>query len=363
MGRVIAAIALLAVPLTMGATTAVDRTEARVARCSAKAWKSGLPYFSQTSPLNLPIRPATATHPGSARMVEALGEAGSDHHFVLSVGAYTVPVYYAAPGTRRFVVRLTASWATRRAITGVPIPANARPDPGTDGHMAIVDRATGCEYDFWQASRGADGSWTASWGNRTALAGVGIFRGSAGARASGFALLAGLVFPNELRRGLIDHALAIAVPNTRRGAPIPPATWSDGGTDGPEGIPMGARLQLDPELDLSTLGLSRYELVIARALQVYGAFVVDTGGAVALFAANPLGFRRNPYVGLIPDKSYAPLDGIPLARFRAPGAAGRLRAAGATRLYWQSWTARPAALAVRSVAPVAGVVRRSDDAS
>ena len=39
---------------------------------------------------------------------------------------------------------------------------------------------------------------------------------------------------------------------------------------------MGVRLQLDPELDLESLGLSREVKVIARALQSYGMFNGDS---------------------------------------------------------------------------------------
>jgi hypothetical protein len=41
-------------------------------------------------------------------------------------------------------------------------------------------------------------------------------------------------------------------------------------------MPMGSRLQLDPSLDVATLGLETGEEMIARALQLYGAYIVDS---------------------------------------------------------------------------------------
>ena len=295
---------------------------AQTAVCKGVPWK-GQPYFSPASPINQPIAAGAAVDPNSAIMVAALARAGADRDFVLSVGAFTVPVYFAAAATPRRNVMLNASFARRTApgqppiLTRVPIPVGARPDPGSDGHMAIIDTAAGCEYDFWQASKNSQGMWQATWANRTSLAGNGIFsRLSPGARASGFALTAGLIFPVELRNGQINHALTIAIPNTRKGAPAPPATRSDGQTLAPEGIPMGARLQLDPTLDLSKLDLPAYEQTIARALQVYGAFVADTGGAVSLYAVNRVAYRVDPYASVLPSDKYIGLDGIPLDRFR-----------------------------------------------
>jgi hypothetical protein len=61
---------------------------------------------------------------------------------------------------------------------------------------------------------------------------------------------------------------------------------------------MGSRLQLDPNLNLSTVGLQSGEHMIARALQVYGCYVIDSsGGGFGLFAQNYrfLPDATNPY--------------------------------------------------------------------
>jgi hypothetical protein len=79
------------------------------------------------------------------------------------------------------------------------------------------------------------------------------------------------------------------------------------------GILCGARIQLDPALDVSTLGLSSAGLTVARALQRYGAFIGDFSGAVSLYAdASP---DASAYFGAgILNNSTA--SRIPLNRFR-----------------------------------------------
>jgi hypothetical protein len=61
-----------------------------------------------------------------------------------------------------------------------------------------------------------------------------------------------------------------------------PATWSDGSTAG--GIPEGALIRLDPTLDLSTLNLTRFQLMFAKALQTYGAYNDDNAGSLTVYA-------------------------------------------------------------------------------
>ena len=78
------------------------------------------------------------------------------------------------------------------------------------------------------------------------------------------------------------------------------------------------RVRLDPTLDLTTLGLTPYELTIARALQVYGMYLGDNGGnaGVTLDAVNPVSYAGQPYEGLLPDATYVALGHIPLDRLQ-----------------------------------------------
>ncbi|HEU0025290.1 MAG TPA: hypothetical protein VFQ12_11690 [Thermoleophilaceae bacterium] len=272
--------------------------------------------YSERSPFNrrIPARPRLDRD--SARMIAGLGRSVLEGGATLAWRQYTVPLFMASRNTPRRRVRLTASWRPRRALAGVPLPRNAAPDPSEDGHLAVIDRSTGCEYDFWRFRRRGR-RWQASWGNAISARGSGIYPRGYSARGSGFALMAGVVLPAELERGRIDHALLLSYPYTRARGPVRPATESDGRTRGRGAIPEGARLQLDPSVDLDALGLSGYERTIARALQVYGAYVGDTAGrGVTLYAVHPTSTRRNPYGSIIPDEEYPSLDGIPFESMR-----------------------------------------------
>ena len=93
--------------------------------------------------------------------------------------------------------------------------------------------------------------------------------------------LAGLVRPCEIARGRISHALAFAYPGTTPKW-VYPATHSDGTTPVGEGLPTGTRLQLDPSVSAATIK-RRWRctgacFTIARALQRYGMYLIDSSG-------------------------------------------------------------------------------------
>lgn len=298
------------------ATSAATKCQATTRRATSSARGLSLPPFASSSPFNVPIPADARVAPDSARQVGGLLDAATRGGFLVAVRRYTVPVYYATPETPRFDVEILASWRPRPSSRGIPIPAHAQPDPGEDGHMAVIDRARNCVYDFFKAARRADGGWSAKWMAKIALSSEGVHP-KLSARGSGFALLSGLIFPNELRAGEIRHALVFSYPEPRAGGPVFPASESDGTSTKSYAMPEGTRLRLDPALDLSTLGLTPSERTIARALQVYGMYLADDGGdaGVTLYAAHPSGYRNNPYEGLLPDDTYAHLN-IPLDRFQ-----------------------------------------------
>ncbi|GAA2564247.1 hypothetical protein GCM10010210_44160 [Pseudonocardia hydrocarbonoxydans] len=234
-----------------------------------------------------------AIDPRSDEYVAALVEEGENP--VVSVNGWTMPVYEADAATPRYTIQPTEDYvAGGWTLRDVPIPDAAAPDPQEDGHMVVVDRDEGCVYEFWQARREGTG-WTASWANATPTDGDGVYPDGLSSRASGLSAIAGLIWPQELAEGRIDHALVFAYPNTRSGGPVPPATASDGTTDDDTALPEGARLRLDPSIDVDSLGLSPTQNVIAEALQTYGMILADTSGGMSLYAASPQSFENFPY--------------------------------------------------------------------
>jgi hypothetical protein len=98
-------------------------------------------------------------------------------------------------------------------------------------------------------------------------------------------MIGGIITAADVASGSIDHALRYDTPIN---APsfVAPATRSDGTDDG--GIPEGELMRLDPSLDLDTLDLTPFQLMVAKALQQYGAYNSDSSGSFKIAAENTI---------------------------------------------------------------------------
>ena len=238
--------------------------------------------YSEENPFNTAIPDDPPIHPRSGEMVDQLMAEVEELGWAIATSAWTNTVYHADESTPRHDVELTSDSYTGQRLLDVPIPDEARVPEDSDGGLVVIDRSEGCEYDLSRAQPLEGGGWSAWFGNALPLDGNGIYPRSEAPSASGFASAAGMIMPEELEAGRIEHALAFTMKNTKAGGPVRPATGSDGKSTAPGAIPEGARLQLDPGLDLDSLNLKPHERTIAEALQRYGMFLVDTGGAVAV---------------------------------------------------------------------------------
>ena len=265
---------LLALGVLLTGATAADDAKETSKRSDAR-------LFAANSPLNRLITSAAEIDPRSPAMVAQLTSEVDEKGWAISTKEYTVPVFRAARSTPLTTVHVR----TRGTRHRIRIPATSFPSPGSDGHMTVLNAHLRCAYDFYRARRLPDGGWEAENFNALPLTGSGVYPRGLGTRASGFANVAGLITPGEIRRGRIEHALVFTTSATRAGGPVWPATSSDGQTSSEGAIPEGARLQLDPSLSLESL--TPWQRTIARALQRYGMYLADTGGAVAIFAQHP----------------------------------------------------------------------------
>jgi hypothetical protein len=204
-----------------------------------------------------------------------------------------------------------------------PIPNGATPAAGTDKHMSIVDRTAHTEWGFWNADD-STGSWTAGEASTMDLSGNGVrpptndnpWWAGQGPRACGYSLIAGLITTDDIQSGEIRHALVVAYPHIESRYYTPPASSAQGTTSEAlptRGIPCGGHVQLDPSLDVTKLGLSPSGLLIARALQTYGAFVGDFSGAVSLYADASTAAQSYWNGGMLGN---ADASKIPLSSFR-----------------------------------------------
>ncbi|MBN1487729.1 MAG: hypothetical protein JW981_08815, partial [Anaerolineae bacterium] len=241
-------------------------------------------WFSEASPWNTPIETNPSIDPNSATMIATFKTSGNDGKVYINLDQWTIPVYYADENTPLHTVRCVNPWGVCGSGFGenVPIPPEAMPDPTSDGHMVVVDQSRQLSWDMYQAQKVGD-SWQVLWGYVFDLQEDGVQPdGTGSCRGSGFPLVAGLIMKEEIEEGYIDHALVMAYNSPREGVYVNPASTTDG-RGGPNTIPEGARIQLDPNLDLDSLGLSPRAQVVARALQEYGAYMGDIAGGIALF--------------------------------------------------------------------------------
>jgi hypothetical protein len=246
--------------------------------------------------VNRPIPGSPRLAPNSSAMVSAAIVSGRDTANLSNGELWGIPIAYAGQHSPRTTVGCT-KYDCFVHPGAVGIPAGARPNYGSDHHLVVLEPG-GSELDMWLGRRTGN-TWTAGsrWLGSTKGTAVNCSssRRCGGADAADFALAAGLVRPEEIAQGHIDHALAITTPITRRGYAACPAVHGDGTHADPNALPIGAHLQLDPRVDVGRLRIPRWQKVIAMALQRYGAYVIDTGGSVAIYAQSNLGRGFNAW--------------------------------------------------------------------
>ena len=175
----------------------------------------------------------------------------------------------------------------------VPIPDDATPTKGTDQELSIYQPSTDTLWDFWKA-RHTENGWRACWGGRIdhVFTTQGVFPFPFGASASGLPGEAGMVSINDVSTGRIDHAVALLIPEDQVAAAfVWPANRSDGESMADDAIPEGARLRLDPRLDVSSLGLTPIGAMVALAAQRYGFIVTDRSGTLTIPAEGPYAYQ------------------------------------------------------------------------
>jgi hypothetical protein len=239
--------------------------------------------YSSASPWNTPIAAQPAINASSAYDILTLGS-----NFGSDPTQYTFPVYSVSPGGPMGTVAVSgvfgnmtpAAMTTSRGNISLPLPAGVQPASGSDSQAIILNPATGDEWGFWQLA-GSPPSMTAVNGYHYNTNWDAVTPGP-GPRGAGIPYLAGLVRPCEIAQGHIDHALAFSYQDTSP-AHVYPASKSDGSGSG---MPEGTRIQLDPSVSdamIQSWGCTGACFTVAKALQVYGAYLTDTAGHPKLY--------------------------------------------------------------------------------
>ena len=216
----------------------------------------------------------------------------------------------------------TISDATHGVVYTIRMPADVAIAVGSDAHMGLVG-TDGLFYESWSTKRLDATHLTSGRLKRVDLAGSGIGPQN-GVRAYGGSMIAGQVRAWEVRAGVVKHAISMVIPwsllrvdraksgwgyfnpgeRTNDGVTAPgwptgldlggfhkelgyvwPASEQDYASASPDHYTgvfgMGSYFSIPSSVDVTTLGLSPAALVLAHAIQDYGAYIVDTDGADA----------------------------------------------------------------------------------
>jgi hypothetical protein len=295
-------------------------------------------FFNDSSFWNQPIPLNAETDPRNAGWIKLWETEPTGINFKLNCDKWTIPVYEVDSTTPVYKVGLRylsqeekIHWHTSKAHFGhgkgfdsIPIPKTASPDPEADSHMAVIDRERKLVWDMWALSKDSAGSWKSATGMVYPLNGPGVFFTEdigvqdgesvhfyGPSRAAGVPAIAGLIMYDEVMEGAINHKIAAASRFCGFREFVYPAAWTDGFTEG--GIPEGATIQLNPNLDLTKFDLTKEEIILCRALQKYGMVLVDIAQGQAIYAEGLWGqpgkswngkLREIGGISNIPYKSY-----------------------------------------------------------
>jgi hypothetical protein len=237
------------------------------------------PVFPRSNPWNQRVdsRPVAAN---SAQIINSIG-AGMGLHADFGSGLWEgapIGIPITVVGRRQPKSRVSFEYAGESDRGPYPIPRNVKIEGGRsstgDRHALIVDRSSCRLYELyalypkgrgWRAGSGAIWSLRS---NKLRPAGW------TSADAAGLPILPGLARFDEVKRGVIDHALRFTVQRTRRAYVFPARHYASDSND-PSLPPMGLRLRLKASFDVS--GFPRQARIVLVALKRYGMLVADNG--------------------------------------------------------------------------------------
>lgn len=292
--------------------------------------------FTPTSFWYTPIPTNVTLHPNSANFVQEFLRQKTAYYNNVNINttSYSSPIYIASSSTPTVKVGFNdcqkKGWADTTfmsMVSAVPIPASAKQASGTDGEMTIYQPSTNSIWELWVAKKDATtGAWSACWGGKMTgtTTNQGIFQKNYGTTATGLPFIGGQITAEELSKGVINHAIGIALVDTEKASIFSwPANRSDGYNPNslPNRIPEGLRFRLDPSVNVDALPMSTAGKIIAKAAQKYGFVVWDKAGSISIRAQNVDSYTAqglaNPYPALYGGKpSYSVLDGFPWSKLQ-----------------------------------------------
>lgn len=256
-------------------------------------------FFSNESFWNQPIGMNAKIDTKSAYWISLLERDPSGENFGLNVDEYTIPIYEVDSNVQHIKINQIPTLLNENGEIDCefghsiefdrvkfPMPDDALPSPGSDQHLAVYDRKRNLIWDMFLVRKDKNGEWESATGMVYPLDGDGVFNkkdfnvelgtsihGHGPGVAAGMPIVAGVIRYSEIKQAKINHKLSGGVRFVGFQEFVYPAIWTDGNFEG--GIPEGAVIQLDPELDLNRYDLTAEEIIVAKALQEYGVVIVD----------------------------------------------------------------------------------------
>jgi hypothetical protein len=222
--------------------------------------------------VNLPLSPL------SSEYIASIGSNLDLHPDFGHERGYGIP-YAVVPATQPEVPIHFTAYGDQSDPGPYPIPSGAPVEGGQnasgDRHVLVLQEGTCKLYELYDASQNADGSWNAGSGAVFNLRSNRLRpNGWTSADAAGLSIFAGLIRYDEIKRGVINHAIRFTVPETQAGF-VHPATHFASSSTNPDLPPMGLRLRLEASFDMS--GFPRTDRIILQAMKTYGLIVADNG--------------------------------------------------------------------------------------
>ena len=236
--------------------------------------------FPHDNPWNTDIT-GSPVDPMSSTLIASCGLRNLHPDFGTVWQGAPIGIPYVVVGGSQPGVPVTFAYADESDPGPYPIPADAPIEGGAgasgDRHVLVLDRDAWVLYELFDAHPVNGGaSWTAGSGAVFDLSSNALRPpGWTSADAAGLPIFPGLVrYDEAVEQGEIRHALRFTCPRTRR-AYVPPARhWASSATD-PSLPPMGMRVRLRADFDVS--GFPEEVQVILTAMKRYGMFLADNG--------------------------------------------------------------------------------------
>jgi len=229
--------------------------------------------FPSDNPWNTDIS-GYPVSPNSAAYIATIGASKGLHPDFGEDPTYGIP--YDVVGASQPKVPITFTAYGDESDPGpYPIPPDAKVEAGGDAHVLVVDKDDCVLYELFAAEKAGAG-WNADAGAVFDLKSNALRpEGWTSADAAGLPVFAGLVRYDEVASGAIRHAIRFTASPTQR-AYIHPATHQAGSTSDASAPPMGLRVRLKKDFDIS--GFPKDDQVILQAMKTYGMLLADNGG-------------------------------------------------------------------------------------